>query len=828
MIFRYYRKFITAFLIGIVYQANLFALDAEQQKMLILTGNSPVHAGRGFTGVTDKYINGIMFNPASIGDEVSTSYSVNYSGYFDGFSYPSFVAVVPNRYFKTGFEYSMLDDHDTDHIDTHILRLNVGNYIGNGYYLGFGLSYYYLDIESSASHFGFTTGLQKQLSYSYTFNRNFGIYDIQTGIILSPGSFIGAEKNEYTSFTNSTLGYSFQFFRSDPVDIRFLHEVSVTVDYFQLPFKFGIESNLFNNYFLRTGMVYPDAYGYGDFTIGAGYALTRKDITGRIDYALVHKEKNDFSNYLGITFSFSSKLSDDDDLRIRLKDSNFSPNGDSVNDNITVQFDQYSNIKSWELSILDRSGKKVRQVDYRTTGQNTIIERVLATEASFQLPEQYIWDGRNNSGEICADGLYYAELTVVTDNGRRITKRTGTFVLDNVKPEAKVQINERIFVHDSNDFIIEHTVLSGTGVDDNWVGSIIRKSDNKVVRSFNWKGKDLPDRMVWDGKDNSGDLVEEGVYMYRLEGEDLAGNSIKREIDSILVVAKIMRVDMVSLKDNYSKKDKHAEFVLYIPRRDLISRYEINIIDNNGETVSNIRDHDNVEYLRYNFDENLDDGQYKYFLKVYYSTGDNPESAVKSFNLDTTDPVVSVNNYEIVRKESLELALRLYFNGKDKDEVGKYTVNVYNKNKLIGQYSRIGALPDYVDVPVSNTTEPSSFLTYSCNFYDRAGNITTVNGKGPYLEPDRINAESLSYRINLKFNSDGSISELSKSHLTILLNDLDRRSIKISGLSILIKNESDSKVVYQYVKDLIKLRGYEVDIKIISSDKNIIIAETKL
>ncbi|MDA3901129.1 MAG: hypothetical protein PF637_11500 [Spirochaetes bacterium] len=819
-------KLICVLLISLCAVTSLYSFEENDQKMLIITGNSPVHAGRAFTGVTDKYINGIIYNPASVGDEVSTTYSVNFSGYFGGFSYPSFIGVVPNQYFKTAFEYSMLDVYDTDHIDTHILRLNIANYIGNGYYFGVGLAYYYLGYLSNASHFGLTAGLQKQLPYSYTFTRNFGIYDIQTGLMWAPGSLSGAGKTDYTSLSNATLGSSFLFFRSNPASIRFYQEVSMTVDYFQLPFKFGLESQLYDNYFLRAGIIYPDAYSYGDFTLGVGYAVSRSDLTGRIDYAVAHKEKYDFNQYIGASFSFSSKLDDSDDLRLRLKDYHFSPNGDSIKDTQVIEFAQYSNIKSWELSIIDRSGAPIRSIDYRTTGQGSFIERVLATETAFRLPDQYEWDGRDNSGAICDDGLYYAELSVQTDAGRVITKRTDTFILDTLPPAFSIHAPEKIFIHETDKFFIEQRIEAEVSIDDEWSGVLIKKSDNTIVRRYDWKAKGLPTRLEWDGNTGSGQPVEEGVYLYRLEGVDQAGNRTVQEIDSILVVSKIMRVDVVSDKEFYSANDSKAEFILYIPRKELVNRYEIFIQNEEGENLEHITNHTNGELLLYDIPKDLPEGRYAYFIKVYYSTGDNPESPVKYFNVDTTAPLIKVQNDNETIKPDPAAVVRLIFSGSDRNSVASYMIELFDGAKKIAVYRRHEAVPEMVEIPLSfdeTTFQPLSVLTWRCVFTDSAGNSATVTGSGPSIAVSDRGKDQINYTVPLTLTSQGDLSEVSKSHLFLLLNDLKRRRITIASVTLNVSSGIDSELAVNYINEELKRRGSEAMAKRVRSNRNTLI-----
>ena len=60
-----------------------------------------------------------------------------------------------------------------------------------------------------------------------------------------------------------------------------------------------------------------------------------------------------------------------------------------------------------------------------------------------------------------------------------------------------------------------------------WNFHIIDTRGN-IVRSFSERGV-LPEEIVWDGRDNSGALVEDGKYKYRFEIWTLLGESLHSE-----------------------------------------------------------------------------------------------------------------------------------------------------------------------------------------------------------------------------------------------------------------------------------------------------------
>jgi flagellar hook assembly protein FlgD len=60
-----------------------------------------------------------------------------------------------------------------------------------------------------------------------------------------------------------------------------------------------------------------------------------------------------------------------------------------------------------------------------------------------------------------------------------------------------------------------------------WSFNILDKKGN-IIRSFSERGL-LPEEIVWDGRDNSGALVEDGKYKYRFEIWTLDGETLQEE-----------------------------------------------------------------------------------------------------------------------------------------------------------------------------------------------------------------------------------------------------------------------------------------------------------
>jgi hypothetical protein len=66
-----------------------------------------------------------------------------------------------------------------------------------------------------------------------------------------------------------------------------------------------------------------------------------------------------------------------------------------------------------------------------------------------------------------------------------------------------------------------------------WKGEI-KDNTGSVYKTFEWTdGK--PEEMVWDGTNDEGEVLPDGVYEYAISTTDNAGNSVKQSVANILI-----------------------------------------------------------------------------------------------------------------------------------------------------------------------------------------------------------------------------------------------------------------------------------------------------
>ena len=204
-------------------------------------------------------------------------------------------------------------------------------------------------------------------------------------------------------------------------------------------------------------------------------------------------------------------------ISLELESKAFSPNGDGIKDILTLipKATVARNIDSWLLEIYDSLGTVRRTV----TGVQPV-------------PASLDFDGMDDSGARLADGIYRGSLTVNYRNGDAPMTGSPTFALDTVKPIAALSAPYVLFSPngDGRKDILE--ILQSTTSELMWQGYIL-DSARRPVKSYTWRGRAAP--LIWEGKNDSGAIVPDGVYSYEITSTDAAGNSTAVRLTSITV-----------------------------------------------------------------------------------------------------------------------------------------------------------------------------------------------------------------------------------------------------------------------------------------------------
>lgn len=331
-------------------------------------------------------------------------------------------------------------------------------------------------------------------------------------------------------------------------------------------------------------------------------------------------------------------------VRLDANTTAFSPNDDGVKDTVTfgIQASYPDRITSFKLEVFPAGNRTDQLAVMAWTGTNSI-------------RTQYVWDGRSSSGLKVPDGLYRARLEILYRNDDVFVEEISLIAIDTAAPKATVQASLPVFSPNgdgrSDTVLITQEAVPG----DDWQAQIV-SAENRIIRSWSWKNT-IPS-FVWDGKDQSGKIVPDGVYFYELRSIDQAGNSfiaprLRIEVDAS---AKQVRLDVDPKA--FSPNSDGIKDIAYIniqaPRPAAIREYSISIsaLDKNGQKNANaLRTWSGSKDIKdqYSWDGKtasgiaVPDGLYQVSLRILYENDDLFALDSPSVLVDTVAPKIEVS-----------------------------------------------------------------------------------------------------------------------------------------------------------------------------------------
>lgn len=313
----------------------------------------------------------------------------------------------------------------------------------------------------------------------------------------------------------------------------------------------------------------------------------------------------------------------------------FSPNNDTVKDTITftVSVPVKTGLASWSLTVLDSKG--------------TVVWEQKGTDAQ-SLKESFVYTGFDMAGKVLPEGQYQARLLVKYINGHSPEIVSPFFTLDVTRPTAVIKLDRMAFnplAEGDQQLVITQTASK----EDRWIAEII-DAENKVVRK--WTFIDMPDATLsWDGADDNGKVVRDGVYRYRLSAVDRAGNDFQVTSQAVTVDTAQKQVRLALDKRAFSpNNDKTRDDVVLLPEvasNDRVRAWGILIVDDKGTTIRSFKGTGKVPE-KITWDGKTDktelapDGSYTANLEVQYITNEIEKASSFKVVLDTVPPQAKV------------------------------------------------------------------------------------------------------------------------------------------------------------------------------------------
>ncbi|HUX13428.1 MAG TPA: gliding motility-associated C-terminal domain-containing protein [Spirochaetia bacterium] len=344
-----------------------------------------------------------------------------------------------------------------------------------------------------------------------------------------------------------------------------------------------------------------------------------------------------------------------------------SPNNNGIQDAlefpVSIKDSRY--VMGYLLRIEDESGKVVRIIANKENrpenkGFQNVIDRLTAVKSGVPIPATLRWDGTADSGKVVPDGTYRFSVEAWDDNGNRAISKPYLVVVDDTPPVASVSVRapDDLIFSPNGDGNKDTLAIEQTGsVEKLWTGEIVN-AEGKTVLTRTWTAA-APAGFVWNGRDDSGKSVPDGVYSYRIAAVDEAGNRGAASLDNIIVdtapTPVELSIDRSYFSPNGDGVNDTVTLTPIIPSPKEVLHWSLSIAQVDGSQRS-VRTYSGEKEppTAIVFDghgtnaEMLPEAAYRATLTVFYRNGNEPTAASPMFTLDLTPPNASVKASDAV------------------------------------------------------------------------------------------------------------------------------------------------------------------------------------
>jgi outer membrane protein OmpA-like peptidoglycan-associated protein/flagellar hook assembly protein FlgD len=497
----------------------------------------------------------------------------------------------------------------------------------------------------------------------------FGFFDYSLGLALKN---LGKNIN-YSGFDAFPplavdLGGQLEFLRAGFYRAKAYGHTMFALNPFNDFYGVGLDNVFFDVLTLKVGA----NFGIEDLNplaLGADLNFTIKDTDFQIAYSVLQAEWSggkEWVHNVGVSVAFGTYDKKPPKAVVEVADVYYSPNHDGVKDRARLDMDIKDNtmVFGWDLVIADESGRPVRTYeaeDVRKIRKMTLgkyFNRVFSKKQEVEIPEFIEWDGEDAEGNVVPDGEYSYTLTVWDENNNTTVTEKGRLVVDTVFPMVSMEpaYPDLLFSPNNDgakDVLNLNIRNANIEPDDEVVITITDKNENLVYQEKH-RGK-VPEQFVWDGTNQSGGVVEEGLYTITITAFDRAGNRTTSSVDGIIVKTRYERVSVSPVLRAFSPNgDGYLdinELKLFSSSNEGLLYWKLLVFDEDDRLVRQYGGEksipESVSFDGKNLDgKPLPDGLYSIRFALEYDSGNHPESFFKFIRIDNTPPEISVSASE--------------------------------------------------------------------------------------------------------------------------------------------------------------------------------------
>lgn len=559
--------------------------------------------------------------------------------------------------------------------------------------------------------------------------------------------------------------------------------------------------------------------------IGVRFKINPKNKDGSIKQGLEQTEiapqfatrpfyNNIWAFGFGVTTKFGTKDTEGPKIEVGNTEGIYiSPNNDGIKDAMELPFKITDKryVTSWVCEIKDESDNIIRKIENKKPirelkSASSFFKLLGQHKGNVEVPNTLRWDGMLDSGEVAKDGTYSFTVQATDDNNNFSSVGTFSIVVDNTPPAINIEeeaTKVKIFSPDGDGNKDEFVISQNGSKEDLWEATIFDNHYRKI-KTFKIENDSLHN-FVWDGKDERGEIVSDGVYSYTVWAKDRAGNENKKTISNIIVDTNKPNVAINIYKKYFSPNGDGVNDTItlnpVLNTQGLI-KCTLEIKNAIGNVVKSIElSSSNIKPLA--FDGKKDDGtllkEGTYFASLrgeynngFVATGDSPV-----FILDITPPSAKVNaNTSIFSPDGDGKLDSVTFTQEASQDSWKAKIFSFNQNdekegdavNVINFGNTVPKKTEWAGLSKEGVLLRDGKYGYVLEGEDEAGNKATSNMVIVSLNTEKADVILQSDLLIFSPNNDGV-----KDFLTLL--PIIRSKTKITSYRLTIINEADGVVV---------------------------------
>jgi flagellar motor protein MotB len=270
--------------------------------------------------------------------------------------------------------------------------------------------------------------------------------------------------------------------------------------------------------------------------------------------------------------------------------------------------------------------------------------------------------------------------------GNQPSAASRPFVLDTVAPSAELSAPYTLFSPNGDGSKDSVPFTVATAANDEWQAVISGQSG--VIRTWTWTGS--APALNWDGNDEAGNTVPDGVYRFSLSSSDEAGNSFRRTIENIRVDARNPRVIFTSSGTGIAPKDGAEQSIRFgtgVSLKEGIESWKLELRDASGAVLKTFPERgqsqnmppDSITWNGRDDSGNLREGRYTPFLMVVYLKGDVVNAQAAPIVVDVSGPQLSFRSepeYFSPDNDGIDDELAMFLGALDESPIANWSLEI--------------------------------------------------------------------------------------------------------------------------------------------------------